>query len=79
MSGSLKVSVMSKAEMMRREREAFSGVIEFVSLMSDADRDSFLGKIVRLDYGEMTYVEVMAALTLARATAIRIAAEVACE
>jgi hypothetical protein len=79
MSGSLKVRVMSKAEMMRREREAFSGVIEFVSLMSDADRDSFLGKIVRLDYAEMSFAEVMAALTLARATAIRIAAEVACE
>jgi len=77
MSGSIEVRVLSKSDLMNREWEAFSGVVEFVSLMSDADRDAFLGKIVRLDYAEMSFAEVMAALTLARATAIRIAADVA--
>lgn len=77
MSAAKQVVVMPKSELMRRERKAFSDVVEFVCVMDDDDRDAFLGKIVALNYGEMSYVEVMAALTLARATAIRIAAEVA--
>lgn len=68
---------MSKAELLRHERKAFEGCVDFVMCMPDGQRERWLDKVVGLEYGEMEYVEVMAALTLARATAIRIAAEVA--
>lgn len=67
--------ILSHDEVVAADREAFDGVCEFLACMSDEDRTAFCRDVATLNYPNMNYNAVMAAMTLARSTVIRVMKE----